>query len=62
MLIQWGAQQAAKDGAPAYIEALPAAVSTYERHGFKHVSDSKCDCSEWGMEEEFVLGIMIKDP
>jgi predicted N-acetyltransferase YhbS len=60
MLLQWGIQQAAKDGAPAYLEAVPSAVSTYERHGFEHIQDTKVDCCDWGMEGEFVLAVMRK--
>ncbi|KIW53450.1 hypothetical protein PV05_09024 [Exophiala xenobiotica] len=60
MLLQWGIQQAARDGAPAYLEAVPSAVSTYKRHGFEHIQDTKVDCSDWGMGGEFVLAVMRK--
>ena len=62
MLLQWGTEQAKKEGAPAYLEAVPAAVSTYMRHGFKHIEDLTIDCRDWGMDGEFVLAVMRKDP
>ncbi len=60
MLLQWGIQQAARDGAPAYLEAVPSAVSTYKRHGFEHIQDTKVACSDWGMGGECVLAVMRK--
>jgi len=62
MLLQWGLHQAAKDGVPAYIEAVPTAVSTYKRHGFKEIEEMKVDCRGWGLDADFVLAIMRKDP
>lgn len=62
MLLQWGLKRAAVDGAPAYLEAVPAAKKTYEGHGFKHIQDTKIDCTEWGLDGDFVLAIMRKDP
>lgn len=37
MIMDWGLAQAKQAGAPAYLEALPAAKSTYEKHGFREV-------------------------
>ena len=62
MLLQWGIKEAAKEGVSAYLEAVPEAVSTYNSHGFKHVQDTKVDCSDWGLDHTVVLAIMRKDP
>ena len=62
MLVDWGAEQALKDKAPAYIEALPAAKPMYMSHGFKHVEDSHFDMRQYGEEEDFAFAIMRKDP
>ncbi|KIW16102.1 hypothetical protein PV08_06153 [Exophiala spinifera] len=62
MLLQWGIEQAKKEGAPAYLEAVPAAMSTYSSHGFKHIEDLTINCRDWGMDADFVLAVMRKDP
>ncbi|KAJ9617180.1 hypothetical protein H2200_000901 [Cladophialophora chaetospira] len=62
LLLQWGLKKAAEEGAPAYIEALPTAIQTYNRHGFKHFQDTKVDCTPWGLDGEFTFAIMRKDP
>ena len=62
LLLDWGCDQAQADGAPALLEAVPEAVTTYKKHGFRHTRDSKIDCTPFGLEHEVVLAVMVKEP
>jgi predicted N-acetyltransferase YhbS len=62
ILLDWGLSQAAKDGAPAFLEAAQSAKPLYEKHGFKHIKDSVCNGKKFGMDRDIVLAVMRKDP
>ena len=49
-LIRWGIEQAAKEGAPAYVEAAPEAVSVYEKNGFQLVEQVTASIKDPGIE------------
>ena len=62
-MIKWGIEQAAKEGVPAYLEALAAAKHLYETHGFYQIESQKVDCTPYGMPElKFELARMRADP
>ncbi|KAI9694320.1 MAG: hypothetical protein M1820_009009 [Bogoriella megaspora] len=43
MIIDWGVQEAKKEGVPAYLESVPGAKSLYEKYGFKQVGELSID-------------------
>lgn len=63
LILQWGLEQAAKDGAPAYLEAGEKAVGLYKKHGFKEVKVEEFDCSPYGMPGKVVRNTRMRaDP
>lgn len=48
LILQWGLEQAAKDGVPAFLEAGEKAVGLYKKHGFKVVKVEEFDWSSYG--------------
>ncbi len=62
-MLEWGLAQAAKEGAPAYLEAVVQAMHLYETHGFREIGRQKVDCTPFGMPGvQFELARMRADP
>ena len=51
MLVAWGVEQAKRAGVPAFLEAVKAAKSMYEKQGFREVQVKKVQSH--GVEFEF---------
>ena len=63
MLIEWGREQARKDGLPAYLEASAQGKPVYERCGFQQVGDLvPWDCKPHGIDLVFNIAKMAWYP
>ena len=58
MLVQWGFDQAQREGLPAFMEASPAGQPVYERVGFQRVGEQTLDLKEHGIPTPMVVGHM----
>lgn len=61
MLVDWGVQQARKEGVPAYVEAASSAKSLYEKIGFKQIGELVLDLRAYGNDMGLVLARMVAD-
>lgn len=63
MILEWGLDQAAKEGVPAYLEAVVQAMGLYQKHGFREIGRQKVDCTPYGMPGvQFEIARMKADP
>ena len=63
MILQWGLAEAAKEGVPAYLEAVPNAKRLYETHGFREVDRQKIDGAAFNNPQfQIELSRMRADP
>ena len=63
LLIQWGIEQAEKQGAPAYLEAGVMGRPIYEKMGFRQVGElMELDLRPFGVETTFVMAKMAYIP
>jgi predicted N-acetyltransferase YhbS len=63
LILKWGLAQAAKEGVPAYLEAVVQAMHLYEMHGFREVGRHKINCTPYAMPGlEFEVARMRADP
>jgi hypothetical protein len=61
--LQWGLAEAAKEGVPAYLEAVVTAKHLYETHGFIEVGTQKVDGAAYGFPQvQMELSRMRADP
>ena len=58
MLVEWGVQQAKKQGVPAYLEATPDGAPVYEKVGFRKVGQKEIELAEFGIREPLVIALM----
>jgi GNAT superfamily N-acetyltransferase len=58
LIVEWGIQQALKDGCPAYLEAAPSAVSLYTSFGFRVVEKIKLKLEDFGATGDISLASM----
>ncbi|KAI9710702.1 MAG: hypothetical protein M1820_002535 [Bogoriella megaspora] len=61
MLVEWGVQQAKKEGIPAYLEAVPEAKSLYEKFGFKQIGEQIVDLRPCDIPLVLVIARMMVD-
>jgi len=63
LLIEWGGDQARKDGIPAYTEASAQGKPVYEKCGFQQVGDLvPWDCKPYGVDAVFNITKMAWYP
>lgn len=63
MLLQWGIEQARRDGIPALLEASASGKPVYERSGFRQVGELvPWDCKPFGKDLVFYMARMAWMP
>lgn len=62
MLLEWGIEQAEKNGARIFLTSMPVSYKLYLKHGWRDVDEMKLDLVEYGGDETFVIKAMIRDP
>ncbi|KAI9818146.1 MAG: hypothetical protein M1827_000771 [Pycnora praestabilis] len=62
MLIKWGTDKADEAGLPSYLEASPAGLGLYKKHGFEQVDEIITDLEKWGGKGEHRLACMLRQP
>jgi len=50
LMLEWGLEQARKDGIPVFLEATPAAKGLYEKHGWRQVGKQVSEVEDQKIE------------